>query len=255
MIFTTYYGKLPSLEDSKREKYAISRVVPKNIKVEQLKELAPSPELLKAFRDGKIDIEKYKEVYDKETLSILDANGLYKKYDNSFFVCYEKPNEFCHRILIRKWLAKHNKLALEYKTKYKIAIVGSRGYNNKAECFGILNKFLSRFDSDQEISFVSGGADGADSLAKQYADNNNIDIEEITPEWDKYGKAAGYARNKNIWKHADFGIAFWDGESKGTRHSFDISKKLYKILIVYNYVEKKFYILNFERYNIKTSLF
>ena len=43
----------------------------------------------------------------------------------------------------------------------------------------------------------------------------------------------------DIWNNSDMGIAFWDGTSTGTAHSFDITKKQSKILKVINYITKE----------------
>jgi len=47
----------------------------------------------------------------------------------------------------------------------------------------------------------------------------------IKPEWNKYGKSAGYKRNSLIINEADKVVAFWKGESKGTKHSIDLAIK------------------------------
>ena len=48
-------------------------------------------------------------------------------------------------------------------------------------------------------------------------------VEQIYPaQWDKYGKRAGYRRNEQMAEVADGLIAFWDGQSKGTKHMIDI---------------------------------
>ena len=39
-------------------------------------------------------------------------------------------------------------------------------------------------------------------------------------------------RNKKIWEEADEGIAFWDGKSRGTKHSFKLAEKAGKDLRV-----------------------
>lgn len=49
-------------------------------------------------------------------------------------------------------------------------------------------------------------------------------------DWNNDGKSAGYKRNirmhEYISKKDDRGvIAFWDGQSKGTQHSFELAKK------------------------------
>jgi len=117
----------------------------------------------------------------------------------------------------------------------RVAIIGSRGYNDFTEFEFILNKFIEKHTN---ISFVSGGAKGADTLIEEYCKKYNFDIEIFKPDW-SLGKHAGFLRNKTIWDNADMGIAFWDGKSKGTKHSFDIAKNQNKTLYVFNYKTKK----------------
>jgi hypothetical protein len=111
----------------------------------------------------------------------------------------------------------------------KLAIIGSRNFHN----YKILKEEVDKLRKEYEINeIVSGGAIGADKLAEKYAKENNLKLTIFKPEWDKYGKAAGIIRNEGIWKYCDIGIAFWDGKSKGTQHSFQLSKKYNKFLKV-----------------------
>jgi hypothetical protein len=125
----------------------------------------------------------------------------------------------------------------------RIAIVGSRNFND----YTLFKKEFELFLEENNIKnykIISGGAKGADNFAKIYALENNIEIIEFIPEWEKYGKKAGFLRNNTIWDNADIGIAFWDGKSTGTAHSFEISKKQNKILKVINYNTKESWYLN-----------
>lgn len=121
----------------------------------------------------------------------------------------------------------------------KLAIVGSRGYNGWDKFSKILNIIIKKYNIK---TIVSGGAKGADSLARRYAKTYNIELIEYLPDWDKYGKSAGFIRNSTIWNNSDMGIAFWDGVSKGTEHSFSIAKKQNKKLFIYDYNKDNFYI-------------
>jgi len=122
-----------------------------------------------------------------------------------------------------------------------LAVVGSRNFNNYELLKTILDKIQETVGFDK---IVSGGAKGADKLAERYAEERNIDIDVIYPMWDKYGKSAGFIRNKQIWDKCDFGVAFWDGKSKGTKHSFEIAKKQNKECIIVNYTVGEIYFLN-----------
>jgi hypothetical protein len=108
------------------------------------------------------------------------------------------------------------------ETNLKLAIIGSRSFTD-------YSSFKKRIQYINIGEIVSGGANGADSLAEQYAKENNIPIKIFKPNWEKFGKSAGYIRNKQIIDYADQVVAFWDYQSKGTKHSIDISRKQNKL--------------------------
>lgn len=104
----------------------------------------------------------------------------------------------------------------------KIIIAGGRDFKDyfllEKECDRIIGNYPDM------ITIVSGAARGADSLGEQYALFNNYFIERYPADWDRYGKAAGYRRNEQMAQNADVLIAFWDGQSKGTKHMIDLAK-------------------------------
>jgi hypothetical protein len=55
-----------------------------------------------------------------------------------------------------------------------------------------------------------------------YAQDEGFALEVYPAQWKKLGKQAGYRRNEQMAEVADALIAFWDGESKGTKHMIDI---------------------------------
>ena len=112
----------------------------------------------------------------------------------------------------------------------KLAIVGSRNFDN----YTILRNFADYFIESCDDSIISGGAKGADTLAKQYAHENLIATVTYLPDWNKYGKSAGFIRNKLIVDNCDIVLAFWDGKSKGTQHTIKLAKAAKKpTFIVY----------------------
>jgi hypothetical protein len=111
----------------------------------------------------------------------------------------------------------------------KVAVVGSRSFND-------YEKLKQTLDQTPDISrIISGGAKGADSLAEQWAREKGIETVVYKPDWAKYGRGAGVVRNRLIIEDCDYCIAFWDGESKGTKSSIDHCKKLNKRLLVVRY--------------------
>ena len=100
-----------------------------------------------------------------------------------------------------------------------LAVVGSRTFTN-------YELFKAELDHYRNITrIISGGAKGADVMARRYAKENDITIREYIPNWSQYGKNAGYKRNVFIIDDAEQLLAFWDGSSKGTRHSIDLAYK------------------------------
>jgi len=100
----------------------------------------------------------------------------------------------------------------------KIAVVGSRTFTN----YELVKNVLDNCNSICMI--VSGGAIGADSMGEQYAIENGIDKLIIKPQWDKYGKRAGFIRNIDIIEASDEVYAFWDYKSIGTKHSIRLAQ-------------------------------
>lgn len=67
-------------------------------------ELAPTAKLLMDHKNGLITNEQYIERYKKETLSKLNPIDVYNKYKGSALLCFEKPEDFCHREIVADWL-------------------------------------------------------------------------------------------------------------------------------------------------------
>jgi hypothetical protein len=113
----------------------------------------------------------------------------------------------------------------------KLAVVGSRNFND----YSLMKRYLDKIHSVEPITcIISGGAKGADILSERWARENNIDTKIFKPEWDKYGKKAGFLRNVDIITYSNKVIAYWDGVSKGTKHSIDLANKEgKKVKIVY----------------------
>ena len=114
----------------------------------------------------------------------------------------------------------------------KIAIVGSRGFND----YEMLVSFITSNISVSDIAaMVSGGAIGADTLGERFAEEHNIEKVIYKPDWKLHGRAAGFIRNEEIIKAADVVFAFWDGTSRGTADSINKSYKYNKKVFIKKY--------------------
>ena len=118
----------------------------------------------------------------------------------------------------------------------KVAVIGGRKFDDYERMKSILDLLpITRI--------ISGGARGADKLSERYATENNIPTKIYLPDWDLFGKKAGFLRNTTIIENSDIVIAFWDGRSRGTRDSIGKANKLKKNTFFYNnpYREVEFY--------------
>ncbi|MEG1726080.1 MAG: DUF2493 domain-containing protein [Anaerovoracaceae bacterium] len=105
----------------------------------------------------------------------------------------------------------------------KIVIAGGRDFE---DCEFLCNKINHYTQNLPELEIVCGKAKGADALGERYAKENGINIKYFPVKWDELGKSAGYIRNSEMANYADGLIAFWDGNSKGTKHMIDLAKRM-----------------------------
>tara|TARA_Y100001937_G_scaffold25598_1_gene36629 strand:- start:6722 stop:7378 length:657 start_codon:yes stop_codon:yes gene_type:complete len=106
---------------------------------------------------------------------------------------------------------------------FKVIVAGSRKLNVSSSFVARKIQAVLRNKDPKEIEIVSGGARGADKLGEVIAKQSGYAIKQFIPEWDKFGKGAGYRRNEEMAKYADACIVFWDGESRGSKHMMDLA--------------------------------
>ena len=133
-----------------------------------------------------------------------------------------------------------------------IAIVGSREFNDYDDLKEQLCEFIfdikyeggndgdwtpvyyNRYDN---VKVISGGARGADTLAEKFADEFNFEKIIFKPDWDLYGRRAGFVRNVKIVDACDVLFAFQINKSKGTQHSIDLAREKNKEVYVFEVKE------------------
>lgn len=109
---------------------------------------------------------------------------------------------------------------------FKVIIAGSREFDNydmlKEKCDKILSR---KVNEGEEIVIVSGTARGADTLGEKYAEERGYKIERYPANWDKYGKRAGYLRNKKMAEVSNACIVFLSSkaENKGSKMMISIA--------------------------------
>jgi hypothetical protein len=102
------------------------------------------------------------------------------------------------------------------------AIVGSRDYPD----LEAVRRYVATLPEGCVV--VSGGARGVDRVAAHEARQRGLRVVEYLADWDRFGRRAGFLRNEQIVAAADTVIAFWDGESRGTKHTIDLARRHHK---------------------------
>lgn len=109
-IKTGYFAKTKVYSDNGYKPYSISRITPKGCKCGEIKDLAPSWELLKGYKNGTITSGDYTSKY-WQMLSSKDVEILLKeklitltpKEKGIVLLCYEKNPEDCHRSILASY--------------------------------------------------------------------------------------------------------------------------------------------------------
>ena len=103
-----------------------------------------------------------------------------------------------------------------------LAIVGSRAWRDKAVLFAAADKL-------NPAGVVSGGAQGADALAEEYARERGLPLVVYRPDLARYGSPAAYhIRNRQIAEACDQVLACMAGTSRGTESTIKAARRLGK---------------------------
>lgn len=128
MLYTSYFGKMKRLP-ADCVTISICGKAPDWYTGLQYKKLAPKWEFFKIWKETK-DNDYYVREFDRQVLSVLDAKQcledlvhklsleqqeLYRQGKLAIvLLCYEKPDDFCHRHLVADWFMKHGIDCKEY---------------------------------------------------------------------------------------------------------------------------------------------
>lgn len=97
----------------------------------------------------------------------------------------------------------------------KVCICGSRDFRDLT----LVHDYIAKLPAGTII--ISGGARGVDQAAEAAAKALGFDSEVFPAHWDTEGKAAGFRRNTRMVIACDRVVAFWDGTSRGTKHTIE----------------------------------
>lgn len=126
-----------------------------------------------------------------------------------------------------RWRAADDFVPPNYVVKQKIIIAGCRTFKDYRRLAQELEQYEYKIGE-----VVCGGAQGVDELGRTWAIKNNIPVKMFPADWENDGQAAGFIRNHKMGDYADALIAFWDGQSVGTKDMIEYMKKLEKPVVL-----------------------
>ena len=121
---------------------------------------------------------------------------------------------------------------------FKLIIAGTRfdwqdtnldTYRNKQEIYQLLkNEFIAVNFINEVTEIVSGTARGIDRLGEELAQEHAIPVKKFPADWNRFNKAAGPIRNREMGEYADGALILCDGISTGSLNMFSIMQELRK---------------------------
>lgn len=119
--------------------------------------------------------------------------------------------------------------------EFKLIVAGGRDFNKVEVLAQSIIHLANGVYADKAVSIVTGMAKGADSLGYHFAIKHNVVTYKFPADWDQYGKRAGMIRNKQMGDFADGLLAFWDGQSRGTKQMIEYMRSLGKPTHIIHY--------------------
>lgn len=158
LIYTSYYANCRYFDENKFAFISISGKTPENWCGETYKKLAPSWGIWREWHDSCVNADektkelanaRYTERFNKEVLAKLNPMDVLNDIRNMsvcrtpVLMCYERPNEFCHRHLVAKWLLDYSNAMLDNDAGYDNDLIVREYENPKSydsDIFGALSK-------------------------------------------------------------------------------------------------------------------
>lgn len=108
----------------------------------------------------------------------------------------------------------------------RLGVVGSRtitDYDKVKRAIYRSPWWMDNFaDQHPGVTIVSGGAEGVDTSAEQFAEEHGCSLKVLKPDYDDWsGGHPAKTRNTRIVEESAAIVAVWDGQSNGTRDTID----------------------------------
>jgi len=113
-----------------------------------------------------------------------------------------------------------------------LIVAGGRNFSDYVLAYEQIHQCVQSIDD--EVAIVSGGAKGADTMGEAYALLYDLPLIRYLAKWGEHGRAAGPIRNSEMAEIGTDLLAFWDGQSRGTKDMITKAKsKGMAVTIVY----------------------
>lgn len=119
--------------------------------------------------------------------------------------------------------------------EFKLIVAGGRDFNRYHSVAHEITMLANNELSHRAVSIVSGMARGADRMGWEFAQKARVQCYAFPADWDTHGKAAGPIRNRAMAEFADGLLAFWDGQSRGTKNMIETMQRMGKPVRVIRY--------------------
>jgi hypothetical protein len=104
----------------------------------------------------------------------------------------------------------------------RVLVCGARDYSDSKKIWRILSNLQRALDPRDELIIIEGEARGADTIAKEWAEAHlpEENIKKFPADWDRYKRAAGPIRNKQMLEQGkpDLVLAFGGLNGRGTNN-------------------------------------
>ena len=129
MIYTSYFAKIKELEKNNIVPISICGKAPNWYKGLQYKKLAPKYDFFMKWKETK-DNEYYIDCFKELVLSELNPRDVIRNLEGIVpygtsdiaLICYEKPEDFCHRHLVAEWFNSYGIACEEYNFNKEIEV-------------------------------------------------------------------------------------------------------------------------------------
>lgn len=104
----------------------------------------------------------------------------------------------------------------------RMMITGGRDFEDREKAYRRLDRVRKSLDEDGLIvtGLVHGGARGADRIGRDWAVQRGLQEYCFKPDWEKYGKRAGFIRNEQMLESTPAPVVVVAMEGgNGTRHA------------------------------------